>query len=65
MATFQLPIVPFDVPTHVTLRLPPGKREDGMRGPVVIALKDLPEETLAALIDEFVNAVLEAARPPT
>jgi hypothetical protein len=65
MATFQLPIVPFDVPTHVTLQLPPGKREDGMRGPVVISLRDLSEETLMALLDEFNNAVLEAARPPT
>ncbi len=65
MATFSLPIVPFPVPTHVTLQMPPGKRQDGMQKPITIPLADLPNEALQALIEEFAVAVMEAAGQST
>lgn len=62
MATFSLQVSPFPVPTHVTLVVPSsGKREDGIRQPVQIALADIPEDTLTALIEEFAQSVLKAA----
>ena len=65
MATFSLPIVPFTVPDEVSLQMPVGRREDGMRQPVKIKLCDLPDETLAALIEEFAAAVMEKAGKST
>ncbi len=63
MANFSLPISPFPVPDKVTLRLPPGKRQDGMKAPIEIALADLPDEVLADLIEEFTTNVMAIARP--
>ena len=63
MANFSLPIVPFPVPEKVTLRTPPGKRQDGMKPPIEIALSDLPDEVLADLIEEFTTNVMAIARP--
>lgn len=63
MAEFKLPIVPFPVPSEVTLQLPAGKREDGLRPPVTIPLEQLDDHTLAALIEEFAVAVMAKARP--
>ena len=65
MADFSIPINAFDVPTHVTLRLPAGNREDGMRPPVTIPLSQLPDETLAQLIEEFAASVMIAAGKST
>ncbi len=61
MADFSIPINAFEVPKHVTLRLPPGNREDGMRAPITIPLSQLPVETLEALIEEFATAVMAVA----
>jgi hypothetical protein len=63
MAAFSLPIVPFAVPEKVSLQLPPGRRQDGIRGPVEIALTDLSDETLVTLIEEFTASVMAIARP--
>ena len=61
MATHTLEIVPFDVPSFVTLKFPPARRDDGLRQPVLIALQDLDDATLGALIEEFAAGVLKAA----
>ena len=63
MAQFTLPIVPFPVPEMVSLQLPAGKREDGMRSPITIRLSDLSDEQLASLIEEFAASVMAIARP--
>jgi hypothetical protein len=61
MANFSLPIVPFTVPDKVTLQMPAGKRQDGMRPPVELSLEQLDDETLGALIEEFAAAVMAKA----
>lgn len=63
MPNFSFPIVPFNVPDSVTLRMPPGKRQDGIRPPVEVSLEQLDDETLASLIEEFAAAVMNKARP--
>lgn len=63
MAVIKLQLEPFPVPTHVTLRLPAGRRQDGMKQAPTLELSDLSDETLEALINEFVESVMKAARP--
>lgn len=63
MATLPLKVRPFDVPTHVTVELPPGRRQDGVQPLPKISLDNLPDDVLAALIEEFTEAVMKAARP--
>jgi hypothetical protein len=61
MATVSLELTPFEVPTHVTVKMPPGKRQDGMTPLPKLALNELDDEVLAALIDEFAAAVMAAS----
>lgn len=62
MATITLELNPFPVPNDVTGKMPgTGKREDGIRPTTVMELSELSEETLAALCDEFTQAVFAAA----
>lgn len=61
MATFSLPITPFPIPEGVTLQLPAGKREDGIRPNPVMPLETLSDETLAELCEDFTKAVFAAA----
>ena len=61
MATVNLELNPFPVPTEVTIKLPPGKREDGLKSPPTIKLENLSEEALSALCEEFTAAVFVAA----
>lgn len=63
MATINLKLQPFSVPTHVTVELPAGKRQDGIKPAPTLALSELPDEVLEALINEFVEAVMATARP--
>ena len=63
MAHLPLPIKPFPVPETVVLELPPGRRQDGMQALPQIQLKDLPDEVLAELIEEFTQRVMALARP--
>lgn len=63
MAQLPLKVRPFEVPTHVTLELPPGKRQDGVQALPKISLENLPDDVLAALIEEFTEAVMKVARP--
>lgn len=50
-------LCPFPIPAFVTVKLPPGKRQDGIRQPITIPLEDLPPETLNELLTEFVEAI--------
>lgn len=61
MATFNTKLKPFEVPTHVTLDLPAGKKEDGFKALPTLPLEALDEDTLNALIEEFALAVMTAA----
>lgn len=63
MANLPLKVRPFDVPTHVTLELPAGRRQDGVQALPKIALESLPDDVLEQLITEFAEAVMKAARP--
>jgi hypothetical protein len=61
MPTINLKLKPFEVPTHVTIAMPPGRKQDGMKPLPTLALEDLDEETLNSLIEEFAQAVMTAA----
>ena len=61
MATINLELQPFAVPTDVTIKMPPGKREDGMKTAPSMKLTDIPEDVLAVLCEEFTTAVFAAA----
>lgn len=63
MATLPLKVKPFEVPEYVMLDMPPGRKQDGPIGLPKIYLQDLPDEVLEALINEFAEAVMKAARP--
>ena len=63
MASVTLQLQPFPVPTHATIILPAGKRQDGLQPPPQLLLKDLSDDALAALIEEFATNVMKAARP--
>ena len=63
MASISLELQPFAVPTHVTVVMPAGKRQDGVKPAPTLALSDLSDEVLAALIEEFAANVMKAARP--
>ena len=57
MANIKLELQPFQVPTHVTVIMPAGSRQGGMIMAPTIALEDLSDEALEALIDEFATSV--------
>ena len=63
MASINLQLQPFPVPSMVTIAMPPGKRQDGMKPAPTMALNELPDEVLEALIEEFAANVMKAARP--
>ena len=63
MATLPLKIKPFEVPECVVLDMPAGRKQDGPIGLPKIYLKDLPDDVLSALIEEFAENVMKAARP--
>lgn len=63
MASINLKLRPFEVPTHVTIEMPAGKRQDGVKPLPALALSDLSDEALQALIEEFAENVMKAARP--
>lgn len=62
MATLNLELEPFVVPTAVVVRLPTsGKREDGIQPSPTIPLNMVDEDTLNSMIEEFALAVMTAA----
>jgi hypothetical protein len=63
MASVTLQLQPFPVPTHVTVVLPAGKKQDGAQALPQLLLKDLSDEALEALITEFAENVMKVARP--
>jgi len=60
--TKAVELQPFTVPNYVTVKMPPGKREDGFREAPKYALHELDNRTLIRLCDEFKDAVLRKAR---
>lgn len=63
MATLPLKVKPFEVPEFVMLDMPAGRKQDGPISLPKIYLKDLPDDVLSALIEEFAENVMKAARP--
>jgi len=63
MASIKIEIQPFPVPSHVTLVMPVGKRQDGMKQAPTLALSELTDDALEVLIEEFATNVMAAARP--
>jgi hypothetical protein len=62
MASLNLKLEPFPVPTNVTVIVPSsGKREDGIRPPMTVPLEMVDEQTLNTMIEEFALAVMTAA----
>lgn len=61
MASINLELIPFAVPHMVTVKMPPGKREDGIQAAPTIALSQLSDEALTALIEEFAATVMKVA----
>lgn len=59
MATLPMQLIPFPVPTEVTLKVPSsGKREDGFSSPISIPISSLSSEVLEAMLAEFCEAVM-------
>lgn len=67
MATIKLELSPFPVPTSVAIVMPRHKKEGAHTRTAdltpVIALSDLSDEALEALIEEFATNVMASARP--
>lgn len=61
MADLSVKIVPFPVPTGVSIRQAPGRRQDGFRPLPQVNLTDLSPEVLDQLCEEFRASVFEAA----
>jgi hypothetical protein len=61
MATIQLELQPFKVPTGAIVKQKPGRRQDGFQPAQELPLSELPIETLEALCEEFTLAVFKAA----
>jgi len=61
MASVNVELVPFDVPTGVHIKRAPGRREDGFFAAKPMALTELSPMVLDAMCEEFRTAVFEAA----
>lgn len=62
MATINLKLAPFQVPTHVGVLLPKDSGSEEVEIAQVL-ISDLSDEALEALISEFAEAVMKSARP--
>jgi len=55
MASLQLTVQPFDIPTSVYIEVPNA-------GSIPIPIEDLDEETLGQMVEEFAAAVMAKAK---
>ena len=59
MATVTLSVVPFTIPTHVTIDVPIGGKNEGYASPTAqVEVADLDVATRQALIDDFSATIL-------
>lgn len=61
MATIPLVLRPFTVPNYVTVEMPPGRREEGLKPSPTFALTQLPPEVLDQLCNQFRMNVFDQA----
>lgn len=61
MASIQVELNPFVIPTGVTVKQKPGLRQDGFRPAQELRLTELSPVVLDAMCEEFRTAVFEAA----
>lgn len=54
----QVELNPLDVPTHASIKMPAGLRQDGFKAPPTMRLTDLPRDVVLALCNEMTAAVL-------
>lgn len=63
MAIISLELVPLPVPTHTSIKRPPGRREDGIfpdeRVDAMILLNNMDRGTVEQLMDELKQTVLQ------
>lgn len=62
MATLEVQLQPFELPTGVRVKVAPGLKQDGIRANPEIRIRDLPIGTLEALINEFKLSLLAEHR---
>jgi hypothetical protein len=61
MADVRVPLIPWLTPNFASVKLPPGKREDGYAPAPTFALAELEPETLAKMCDDFRAEVFKKA----
>ena len=61
MAGVMMKLRPWAVPNFAALEQPVGKREDGLRPEVSIALSDLDQSALDGLVSEWLSEVYRKA----
>lgn len=59
--THRIEILPFPVPTGVTVKQKPGSRQDGLKPVPEIPLSEIDQDTLNELCNDFRAAVFAAA----
>jgi hypothetical protein len=60
MASISVELVPLAIPTHTSIKCPPGNREDDIfpNGRASIPLNDLEHDVVLALLSEMREAVM-------
>jgi len=57
MAHHKLKLKPFPVPTHVTLEMPAGLKQDGIKSLPIIQINELALEAVDELAEEWLKAL--------
>lgn len=57
----EIDLIPFEVPDHVQVKMPPGKREDGFQEGTKFHLSHLDSCTLDRLCNDFRTTVFQRA----
>lgn len=64
MPTVELKLKPMLTPNYVQVDMPPGAKEDGVRELPSIAVKDLPEQALDAIVSQWLTDLYKKAGKP-
>lgn len=62
MATIEQKLKPFGTPNFVIIEQPPGRRQDGFKEAPSIPLRDVPEQVLLQMCEDFKQEVLRKHR---
>lgn len=64
MATIELKLKPFGTPNFVIIEQTPSGRQDGLKEAPSIPLRDVPENVLLQMCEDFKAEVLRKHRTP-